>query len=49
MEKGGANKIGPALWDIVNKDIGSKEDYKYSNAMAPMVATGHTNNLTDIF
>ena len=34
LEKGGANKIGPALWDIVNKDIGSKEDYKYSNAMA---------------
>ena len=34
IEKGGANKIGPALWDIVNKDIGSKEDYKYSNAMA---------------
>ena len=34
VEKGGANKIGPALWDIVNKDIGSKEDYKYSNAMA---------------
>ena len=34
MEKGGANKIGPALWNIVNKDIGSKDDYKYSSAMA---------------
>ena len=34
MEKGGANKIGPGLWDIVNKDIGSKDDYKYSSAMA---------------
>ena len=34
MEKGGANKIGPGLWNIVNKDIGSKEDYKYSSAMA---------------
>ncbi len=34
VDKGGANKIGPALWNIVNKDIGAKEDYKYSNAMA---------------
>ena len=34
MEKGGANKIGPGLWNIVNKDIGSKDDYKYSGAMA---------------
>jgi len=34
LEKDGANKIGPALWNIVNKDIGSKEDFKYSNAMA---------------
>ena len=33
VEKDGANKIGPALWNIVNKDIGSKEDFKYSNAM----------------
>jgi cytochrome c len=33
-EKDGANKIGPALWDIVNKEIGSKEDFKYSNALA---------------
>ena len=34
VEKDGANKIGPALWNIVNKDIGSKDDYKYSSAMA---------------
>ena len=33
VEKDGTNKIGPALWNIVNKDIGSKEDFKYSNAM----------------
>ena len=32
--EGGANKIGPGLWNIVNKDIGSKDDYKYSSAMA---------------
>jgi len=34
LDKGGANKIGPALWDIVNKKVGGKEDYKYSNALA---------------
>ena len=34
VEKDGANKIGPALWNVVNKDIGSKEDFKYSKAMA---------------
>ena len=34
VEKDGANKIGPGLWNIVNKDIGSKDDYKYSSAMA---------------
>ena len=34
VEKDGANKIGPALWNIINKDIGSKEDFKYSKAMA---------------
>ena len=32
--EGGANKIGPALWNIVNKDIGSAADYDYSNALA---------------
>ena len=31
--EGGANKIGPALWNIVNKDIGGT-DFAYSNAMA---------------
>jgi len=31
--EGGANKIGPALWNIVNKDIGGA-DFAYSNAMA---------------
>ena len=34
VEKDGVNKIGPALWDIVNKKAGSKEDFKYSDALA---------------
>ena len=34
--EGGANKIGPALWNIVNKDIGGA-DFAYSNAMSSYV------------
>ena len=32
-EKGGANKTGPALWNIVNRPIASKADFNYSSAM----------------
>lgn len=32
-EKGGANKVGPNLWDIVNRPIASHEGFSYS---APM-------------
>lgn len=31
--KGGANKIGPALWNIVNKKTASDQDFKYSSAL----------------
>ena len=33
IEKGGANKIGPNLWDIVNRPIASHEGFAYSAAM----------------
>lgn len=36
FEKGGANKIGPALWGIVNRDIAAAGDFGYSNALAEM-------------
>jgi len=32
-EKGGANKIGPNLWGIVNRPIASHEGFSYSSAM----------------
>ncbi len=32
-EKGGANKIGPNLWDIVERPVASHEGYAYSAAM----------------
>tara|TARA_B100000963_G_scaffold332322_1_gene323752 strand:+ start:5252 stop:5794 length:543 start_codon:yes stop_codon:yes gene_type:complete len=34
VNKGGANKIGPALWGVVNRKIGSVQGFKYSAAMA---------------
>ena len=32
--KGGANKIGPALYNVVGRKIGGVTDYKYSKALA---------------
>jgi len=34
ISEGGGNKIGPALWGVLNRPIGSMSDYKYSKAMA---------------
>lgn len=32
-DNGGANKIGPNLWNVFEKDIASHEGYKYSAAL----------------
>ena len=32
--KGGKNNIGPALYNVVGRDIGTVGDYKYSKALA---------------
>ena len=34
IKEGGANKIGPALWDVLGRPAGSVPGYKYSKAMA---------------
>ena len=34
IAKGGANKIGPALWGVLGRPAGSVPGYKYSKAMA---------------
>ena len=34
VNKGGENKIGPALYGVLGRKVASKEDYKYSKAMA---------------
>jgi cytochrome c len=36
FEKGGPNKIGPNLWDIVGAKHAHKEDFKYSDAIKGM-------------
>ena len=33
IQKGGGNKIGPALYNVLRRDIGALSDYKYSKAM----------------
>ena len=34
FEQGGANKIGPALWGVLGRDIASHEGFAYSDALA---------------
>ena len=34
IEKGGPNKIGPALYNVVGSKVGAVEDYKYSKTLA---------------
>jgi len=33
IDKGGANKIGPALYSVIGRAVGSLSDYKYSKAL----------------
>ena len=33
FEKGGANKVGPALWNVVNGARGATPDFNYSSAL----------------
>ncbi len=34
IKQGGANKIGPALYSVVGRAVGSVPDYKYSKALS---------------
>ena len=34
INKGGKNKIGPALYNVVGRKVGDVRDYKYSKALA---------------
>jgi cytochrome c len=33
FEAGGGNKVGPNLWNVVNRPVASVADYSYSDAM----------------
>ena len=37
-EKGAKNKVGPNLWNTVNHPIAAREEFKYSPAMADILA-----------
>ncbi|MEW9616720.1 cytochrome c family protein [Shinella sp. S4-D37] len=39
-EKGGPNKVGPGLWDIVNRPVASHEGFSYSAGMTTF-SEGH--------
>jgi cytochrome c len=39
-DNGGANKVGPNLWDIVNRPIASHEGFSYSGAMQEFAQDG---------
>jgi cytochrome c len=34
INKGGKNKIGPALYNVIGRTVGSVDDYKYSKTLA---------------
>ena len=34
IKQGGGNKIGPALWNVIFRPVGSITDYKYSKALS---------------
>ncbi len=40
LSKGGRNKFGPALYDVVDRAIGTHPDYKYSSAFKELAAKG---------
>lgn len=33
FDKGGPNRVGPNLWAVVNRDVGSHEGFAYSDAL----------------
>lgn len=40
VENGGANKVGPNLWDIVNRPVAGHEGFAYSGAMTEFAEGG---------
>ena len=45
VDKGGKNKIGPNLWEVVNSEAGKRAGFAYSKAMAAKGGTWTYENL----
>ena len=45
----GKNKVGPNLWNIIGRDIGSLEGFKYSDAMLSQGGTWSLAALNEFF
>ena len=41
INKGGENKIGPALYNVLGRQVGGVSNYKYSSALVNMASHGH--------
>ena len=48
-DKGGANKIGPNLWGVLGRNMGSHEGFKFSKAMAAMTGDTWSYEKVDTF
>ena len=45
VEKGGKNKVGPNLWNVVNAEVGKRGGFAYSKAMVEKGGTWTYENL----
>ncbi len=47
-DKGGANKVGPKLWGVVNRKVASIGDFNYSAGMKANAAGGKTWSFSEL-
>jgi cytochrome c len=49
FDQGGANKVGPNLWSVLDRPIASVEDFKYSDALTGMASDAWSYESLDAF
>ncbi|NND48736.1 MAG: cytochrome c family protein [Rhizobiales bacterium] len=49
IDKDGANKVGPNLWNVVNAPIARHADFAYSEAMAALASETWTPEFLDLY
>jgi cytochrome c len=49
FDQGGANKVGPNLWSVLDRPIASVEGFKYSDALTGMSSDAWTYDSLDAF